>query len=53
MLVTKDEYVKTIVEGIYSFVQLWSMGVLGELCGLQLGHEMRSSFVPAYGSYSG
>lgn len=50
---TRGEYVKTIVEGIYSFVQLWSMEGLGELCGLQLGHEMGLSFVPAYGSYCG
>lgn len=50
---TRDEYVKTFVEGIYSFVQLWSTEGLGELCGLQLGHEMGLSFVPADGSYSG
>ena len=53
MLVTRDDYVKTSIEGICSFVQLWSREVLGELCDLQLGYEMGLSFVPAHGSCSG
>lgn len=44
---------KTSIEGICSFVQLWSREVLGELCDLQLGYEMGLSFVPAHGSCSG
>lgn len=46
----REEYVKTTVEGIHSFVQLWSREGLGELCA---GYEMGLNFVPVYGSCSG